>query len=69
MNVDPGIYEHFKGHRYEVIGTGRHSESEEEYVFYRKLYDDHTYWLRPLAMFVEQVEYDGHVVPRFRRVD
>ena len=68
MTVEPGEYEHFKGRRYEVIGVGRHSETEEELVFYRKAYDDHSLWARPLAMFTELVERDGDVGPRFRRV-
>ncbi|MEL5990058.1 DUF1653 domain-containing protein [Microbacterium phosphatis] len=66
--VEPGIYEHFKGSRYEVMGTGRHSETEEELVFYRKLYDDYSFWVRPLAMFTGPVDRDGYRGPRFRRV-
>lgn len=66
--VQPGIYEHFKGAWYEVIGAGRHSETEELLVFYRKLYDDYSLWARPLTMFNEQVERDGYSGPRFRRV-
>ncbi|MFB2586488.1 DUF1653 domain-containing protein [Herbiconiux liukaitaii] len=65
---EPGIYEHFKGARYEVVGVGRHSETEEQLVFYRKLYDDYSFWVRPLAMFVEHVERDGYSGPRFARV-
>lgn len=66
--VEPGTYEHFKGARYEVIGTGRQSETEELLVIYRKLYDDYSLWVRPLAMFIEQVERDGYSGPRFRRI-
>ena len=66
--VTPGIYEHFRGARYEVIGVGRHSETEEWHVFYRQLYGDGGFWVRPLAMFVEPVERDGYTGPRFRRV-
>lgn len=63
--IGPGIYQHFKGQRYEVFGVGRHSETEEEYVFYRKLYDDYSYWVRPLVMFTEVVDRDGYHGPRF----
>ena len=63
-----GIYEHFKGKRYEVIGVARHSETQEEMVVYRKLYDDKSLWVRPLSMFSEEVERDGKYVPRFRFV-
>ncbi|WP_395245682.1 DUF1653 domain-containing protein [Agromyces sp. MMS24-K17] len=68
MPVEPGIYEHFKGARYEVIGVGRHTETEEPYVFYRQLYGDHAAWVRPLEMFEEHVERDGYAGPRFIRV-
>lgn len=65
-NVKLGVYEHYKGNRYEVIGVAKHSETLEEMVVYRKLYDDHGLWVRPLAMFLEDVEVDGKKMPRFR---
>lgn len=63
-----GIYEHFKGKRYEVIGVARHSETLEEIVVYRALYGEGGLWVRPLKMFLEEVERDGKRVPRFRYV-
>jgi hypothetical protein len=63
----PGRYRHYKGKFYEVIGTARHSETEEELVVYRCLYGDRSLWVRPLAMFLESVEADGGMVPRFAR--
>jgi len=68
MSVEPGIYEHFKGQRYEVLAVGKHSETEEPLVFYRKLYDDYSFWARPLAMFEERVDRDGYSGPRFARI-
>jgi hypothetical protein len=68
MTIEPGIYEHFKGQRYEVFGTARHSETEEVFVSYRKLYDDYSFWVRPVEMFTETVERDGYSGPRFRRI-
>ena len=68
-DLEPGIYEHFKGNRYEVIGVARHSETEEELVCYRTLYGDHSLWVRPLAMFTGEVGRDGYRGPRFVRVD
>lgn len=68
VNVEAGIYQHFKGQRYEVLAVGKHSESEESLVFYRQLYDDYSFWARPLAMFVETVERDGYRGPRFTRI-
>ena len=61
----PGRYRHYKGNEYEVIAIARHSETEEEMVVYRQLYGDHSLWVRPLAMFVEEVPVDGRMVPRF----
>lgn len=69
MEIEPGIYKHFKGQRYEVFGIARHSETEEVFVSYRKLYDDYSYWVRPVEMFLGDVERDGYVGPRFRRVE
>jgi hypothetical protein len=60
-----GRYRHYKGKEYTVIGVARHSETEAELVVYRKEYDDHGLWVRPLGMFLENVEVDGKTVPRF----
>ncbi|WP_400999359.1 DUF1653 domain-containing protein [Agromyces sp. GXQ0307] len=67
--IPPGTYEHYKGHRYEVLTLARHSETEEWLVVYRQLYGDHGVWVRPADMFAEHVEVDGGLVPRFRRVE
>ena len=64
----PGRYRHYKGQDYEVLGTARHSETEEPLVVYRTLYGDCSLWVRPLAMFVETVEVEGRAVPRFARI-
>ncbi|AIR91408.1 DUF1653 domain-containing protein [Pseudomonas cremoricolorata] len=65
MQVQPGIYRHYKGPEYRVFGTARHSENEEWVVVYQCLYGDFGLWVRPLAMFLETVEVDGEQVPRF----
>ena len=64
-----GIYQHYKGPRYEVIDTVRHSETEELMVLYRTYYGDEDLWVRPYTMFFEEVEFDGKVVPRFKYID
>ncbi|MBZ0331056.1 DUF1653 domain-containing protein [Halomonas sp. ANAO-440] len=61
----PGIYSHYKGNRYEVLGVAHHSETEELLVVYRALYGEYGLWVRPLAMFTETVEVQGEPVPRF----
>jgi hypothetical protein len=61
----PGIYRHYKGQTYEVLGVAHHSETEEPLVVYRALYGDYGLWVRPLDMFVETVEVQGEPVRRF----
>ena len=63
--ITPGLYRHYKGSNYQVIGMARHSETEEWLVLYKPLYGDGGYWVRPYDMFVEDVEVDGLVQPRF----
>lgn len=61
-----GIYQHYKGNYYEVIDVARHSETLEDMIIYRALYGNFGLWVRPLTMFLEQVEIDGLKIPRFR---
>lgn len=69
VTIVPGIYAHFKGSRYEVIGVAHHTETDEELVVYHALEGDTALKVRPLAMFCENVSYpDGSIGPRFRRV-
>ncbi|MFT5312424.1 MAG: hypothetical protein ACI8Z9_000902 [Paraglaciecola sp.] len=65
MKVIPGVYRHYKGNDYQVIGLAKHSEDESDLVVYRPLYGEGALWVRPLAMFVERVEIDGQSMPRF----
>lgn len=65
MSPAAGIYRHYKGQRYRVLGTARHSETMEEVVVYQALYGDYGLWVRPAAMFCETVELDGEPIPRF----
>jgi hypothetical protein len=69
MSVRPGRYRHYKGREYTVIGTARHSETEEELVVYRQEYGDHSLWVRPAAMFAENVTIEGRSCPRFEFID
>lgn len=63
--VKPGLYRHFKGNYYQVIGTARHSETMEELVVYRALYGERGLWVRSASMWNELVERDGRTVKRF----
>jgi hypothetical protein len=66
MELQPGIYRHYKGKLYEVIGVAQHSETLERLVVYRTLYGNFDLWVRPLAMFTERVYHEGKNVERFR---
>ncbi|HSD36153.1 MAG TPA: DUF1653 domain-containing protein [Rhodocyclaceae bacterium] len=63
--LPPGRYRHYKGGEYEVVGVARHSESLEALVMYRPLYNDSGWWVRPFAMFVEEIEINGKRQRRF----
>ena len=65
MEIKPGRYRHFKGNEYEVLGTARHSETEEELVVYRALYGEGGLWVRPVSMWNETVERNGQIHQRF----
>ena len=67
MDIQPGIYRHFKGNRYEVIGLATHSETRESMVVYRALYGEHGLWVRPAAMWTEIVDRPEYHGPRFVR--
>lgn len=64
----PGLYRHYKGNDYQVLGLARHTETEEAVVVYQALYGARGLWVRPAAMFNETVEIGGKRVPRFARV-
>lgn len=67
--IETGIYQHFKGGRYEVIAIAKHSETLEEMVVYKALYGDGGVWVRPASMWEETVVYGGKEVKRFTRED
>jgi len=64
-----GRYRHYKGNEYEVVGLARHSETLEVLVVYRPLYNATGLWVRPYAMFVEEVELPQGRVPRFAPIE
>ena len=66
--IQLGVYRHYKGNQYEVIGFARHSETLEDMVIYKALYDEQDTWARPLFMWEESVEVGGKTVKRFEYV-
>ena len=63
--IEKGKYLHYKGNEYEVIGTAKHSETEENLVVYCSLKNPEQLWVRPLDMFVEEIEVNGKRTKRF----
>jgi hypothetical protein len=68
MELASGLYRHYKGNDYFVFHVVTHSETRERLVCYRCLYGDYSWWVRPLDMFNETVEFAGETIPRFRFV-
>lgn len=68
MEIKPGIYQHYKGDKYRVIGVAKHSETLEDLVTYEALYNNKMskLWARPEGMFLEEVKVDGQKVSRFK---
>ncbi len=68
--IQPGKYQHYKGNFYQVIAIGRNSETTEEMVIYQALYESefgkNVIWTRPLKEFIEEVEWQGRTVPRYK---
>jgi cyclomaltodextrinase len=60
-----GKYRHYKGGEYELLYIATHSETLEKMVVYRKLYAEKDVWVRPLGMFMENVESGGGTTRRF----
>ena len=66
--IKTGKYRHFKGNEYEVLHVARHSETLEEMVVYRALYGEGGVWVRPAAMWEEEIERDGRKFKRFEYI-
>ena len=69
ITTPPGRYRHYKGGLYEVVDTVRHSESLEPMTLYRALYGERGLWVRPAAMFLENVVIAEVSQPRFARIE
>lgn len=79
--IPTGVYRHFKGNFYYVVGTAKHSETEALHVIYYPIQQQtsdqsnstkdskSTLWIRPLAMFTEQIQHNGAAQPRFQQIE
>ena len=63
-----GIYRHYKGNQYEVVGFAKHSETLEEMVIYKALYGEQATWVRPLSMWNNPIQVDQKTVNRFEYI-
>lgn len=66
-----GIYQHYKGQKYKVLGIVKHSETLETMVLYEALYENELgqLWVRPLDMFIGVLNVGGKEVKRFRQIE
>ena len=67
--LKPGRYRHFKGKEYQLLYVAKHSETLEPMVVYRALYGEMGVWVRPAAMWTEQVDRGGYHGPRFYPIE
>ena len=68
--IEAGVYEHYKGKRYEVVGVGLDSETTKPVVVYVPMYESNVpFWVRPYEMFLEFVDVDGTKVRRFEKIN
>lgn len=66
--IELGLYQHYKGNVYKVLGLARHTETLEELVIYQSVKDGKI-WARPSKMFEEQILIDGVQIPRFKKIN
>lgn len=65
-DIKLGIYKHYKGNEYRVLGIATHSENLEKMVVYQALYGEYGIWVRPISMWNELVDVNGVKTPRFK---
>lgn len=74
MEITLGLYKHYKGNIYRVIGMGKHSETHEPMVIYQAQYNseqfgDNALWVRPVSLFTDTVQVQGTETPRFTKIN
>lgn len=63
------FFRHFKGNYYQLLHVAWHSETREAQAVYRALYGEGEVWVRPMEMFLEEIERDGARIRRFAPVN
>lgn len=68
--IELGVYEHYKGNKYEVIGIALDSENLQPLVIYKPVSESKvSFWARPYDMFVSTLIINGAEVRRFKKLD
>ena len=72
-HLKQGVYKHYQGGFYKVLGIARHENTNEELAVYRELSrgletGEGPLWVRPVPDFFEEVTYRGKTVQRFQYV-
>lgn len=67
--MELGIYKHYKGNLYQVLGVACHTETGDHLVVYQSLYGDYRLWVRPKTMFCEKITFNNQLVDRFAFLD
>ncbi len=71
--LKPGIYKHYKGGFYKVLGVARNENTQEEVVVYRSISrglenGEGPLWVRPIDQFAELVDAKEKRVQRYTYV-
>ena len=65
-NIKLGLYEHYKGNKYQVIAVAHDSDTLEEMVVYRALYGDNNLWVKKIDIWLKPEVINGQEIPRFK---
>lgn len=65
------VWRHYKNKDYRIIAISCNTEDLTWYVVYEALYNNNIsqIWHRPLEMFLETIEIDGIMTPRFTHIE
>ncbi|NFH81800.1 DUF1653 domain-containing protein [Clostridium botulinum] len=64
--IKEGVYRHFKGNNYLVLYVAKHTETMEEMVVYCELGQQNRVWIRPLKMFMSEVDHKKYPLEKQR---
>jgi molecular chaperone GrpE len=69
QEIKIGIYRHYKNKKeYQILFFGKDSETKEDVVIYQALYGEQQIWVRSKEMFIEKIDFEGKITPRFELI-